>query len=410
MKKILLVGAGVGQLSLAQKIAKRDVELVVVCYHALEEISSLAERVYYHDLFDLEGVLEIARKERIDAVISDQHDLYIPTVAYIAEKMGIPGNTYKQVMAYCDKNSFRDTCEECGVPVPRHIKVSDGTHLAGKLGFPVMVKPADSQSSVGISKVETESCLAQAIEVAVLNSRTKTAIVEEFFPGRELVSEGIIYRGKYYNLALADRTYFLLPDKFIPSKTLFPANVPGKILSDIIGYESKLAEKIKPSFAIVHTEWLWNEKDNKLACVESALRGGGVFISSHIIPNATGLDINDLLIDFALGKDLIIEEFLSKRKNKASGYVCFYLPKGRIKRIEGVEELRNLAGVDLVYLNNLKIGEHTAEMTHKGQRLGPIIVHAESRDSLEAKILECQKTLDIKVETDSGIVRGPIWD
>ena len=220
-----------------------------------------------------------------------------------------------------------------------------------------------------------------------------------------------IYDRKKMNDFIKERVNIDLPDKFIPSQTLFPANVPEQLLNDIVKYESLIAERIKPRFAIVHTEWLWNETETetKLACVESALRGGGVFISSHIIPDATGLNINDLLIDFALGKDINIEEFFTHRISRAAGYVCFYLPKGTIIKIEGREKLRSLDGVDLVCLDNINIGDHPTEMTHKGQRIGPIIVYADSRESLETKILECQKILNIEVKDNFGLIRGPIW-
>lgn len=408
-KKVLLIGGGIGQLHLAKKLHERNVELIIVAYHLMEEIRPFANKIIEHDLFDLKGVLTIAEEEKVEAVISDQHDLFVPTVAYVAEHLGLPGNTYNQAITYCDKNRFRDTCENCGVPVPKHVKVTDTITIPKDFTFPVMVKPADSQSSVGISKVNKESDYPKALTNAIINSRSGSAIVEDYFFGREIVSEGLIYKGKYYNLALADRRYFDLPNKFIPSQTLFPATVPTHLLNSISKYESRIAETVNPEFAIVHTEWLWNEEQNKLSCVESALRGGGVFISSHIIPQATGLDINELLIDFALGYEIDICGFLSKKKDMAAGYICFYLPHGVIKQVQGIEEVKSLDCVSLACINNVSIGDHTLEMTHKGQRLGPIIIHAKNRDNLEDCIKLCQQSLKIEVLDNTGIVKGAIW-
>lgn len=48
----------------------------------------------------------------------------MPTVAYIAEKLELPGNTFAQVMSYCNKNNFRDNCDKLNIPVPKHISVN----------------------------------------------------------------------------------------------------------------------------------------------------------------------------------------------------------------------------------------------------------------------------------------------
>ena len=409
-KRVMLVGGGIGQLPLANKLTHRGgVILIVVCYHILDEIAALADKVIIHDLFDLEGVLEIARQERIDAVVSDQHDLYIPTVAYVAEHLGLPGNKYEQVLSYCDKNKFRDVCELLGIPVPKHERVTNKEQET-MLHFPVIVKPADAQSSVGVSKVTDNNLYREALTKAIDYSRSGTAITEEFFEGQEIVSEGLIYNGVYNNLSFGDRVYFKLPDVFIPSQTIFPSTIPEDVCHRIVGFETKLAKHIRPSFAIVHSEWLWNKESNQLCCVESALRGGGVYISSDLIPLCTELPINELLIDYALGQQIDIAEFLSHKKNRASGYICFYLHKGIISKTEGLEELAKLKGIERLCLEGLKVGTEVQKMTHKGQRYGPILVSSTNRDSLERLISDCQETLRVTVEDSGQYNVGPIWN
>lgn len=62
-----------------------------------------------------------------------------------------------------------------------------------RLGLPVFVKPAESGSSVGISKVSNENEFNKAVELAF--SVSDRIIIEEFIKGRELAC-GIINRGK----------------------------------------------------------------------------------------------------------------------------------------------------------------------------------------------------------------------
>ena len=110
------------------------------------------------------------------------------------------------------------------------------------------MKPADSQSSLGIKKVHTVDECLNALEEAMSYSKTSEAIVEGFFLGQELVVEGFIWKGKYYNIAFGDRHYFNLPNIFILSQTVFPSLLPKDVKSRIILYEQLMAEYTNPKF------------------------------------------------------------------------------------------------------------------------------------------------------------------
>lgn len=407
----MMIGAGIGQYYLARKIKEKGYYLVTVTLPGNQPVIEIADKVCYNDVFDKEGVLRIAQEEQIDAVISDQNDTMMPTVAYVAEHMGLPGNNTFQINSYCNKNNFRDNCDKLDIPVPRHCSMST-VALPEKLldvPFPWVVKPADSQSSIGVAKVNNREEYLAALSKAIELSKNKSAIVEEFFKGQELVAEGFIYKGRYYLLGFADRKYFVLNNMFIPSQTIFPSIVPQPILDKIETCESKMAAYINPSFAIVHSEYLYNAETGKIRVVESALRGGGVYISSHLVPLYSGIDINDTLVDCILGNEVDMEKVMNQRNNKAAGYVCFYLPGGTVCKAEGFEEVRRFDFVKMMCVNDIKVGMQTPPLTHKGQRLGPILVTGDDRDGIEQNIEKMQDTLQILVEGEDGKTRGINW-
>lgn len=412
MKKILMIGAGIGQYFLASKIKSQGHNLIVVTMPGNQPVIDIADKVCYCDVFDKDGVLKIAEDENVDAVISDQNDMMMPTVAYVAEHLGLPGNNCWQVHQYCDKNAFRDNCDKLGIPVPRHCSVSSVAVPDGMKNVPLpwVVKPADAQSSVGVEKVNSIEEYLVAVKVAIEVSKSHTAIVEEFFKGQEMVAEGFIYQGKYYNLGFADRKYFDLHNLFIPSQTVFPSNIEQSVLDKIEGCERKMAEYVKPSFAIVHSEYLYDAPSGEYRVVESALRGGGVYISSHLVPACSGIDINDVLIDAILGKEIDMEKIISNRVRKGAGYICFYLPEGKVDSIVGMEEVKTHTSVMMASLKDIEVGMDSPKLTHKGQRLGPILVMAESRDALEAEISKIQSTLKAEVVSADGVIKGIIWE
>ena len=335
----------------------------------------------------------------------------MPTVAYVAEQLGLPGNRFITVNTYCNKNQFRNLCDKVHVPCPRHVAVA-GTNFNERgidIPLPWIVKPADSQSSIGIKKIEHEEELLPALQVALKRSPTHTAIVEEFFEGRELVCEGYINEGKYYLLMFGDRRYFELKDVMIPSQTLFPSTVDAELQQRIVSYEQALAKASKPSFAIVHSEYLVNETSGEIRVVESALRGGGVYISSDLIPMATGIDINEVILSRALDKNVDVDEVFRNRSDKASAYVCFYLHEGTITSVEGAEDVKALPFVRKAYLDGITVGSRTKKPDYKGARKGPILVQGENRIDLEKNIDEVQSLLKIDIITDEHETKSVVW-
>lgn len=411
MEKLLVIGAGIGQVPIIKKAKAKGIHVTVVTLPGNQPGIEIADDVIYADVFDRELVAKEAYKRKITAVISDQNDLMNPTVAYVAEKLGLPGNKYETVMSYCNKNSYRDNCEKAGVPVPKHMAVNNENFDFSTFDCPLpwIVKPADNQSSVGVQKIEDMNELLPALKFALSQSKTHSAIVEEFFVGNEFVAEGFISDGKYYILNFADRKYFDLNELLIPNQTVFPSILDKDILDKVVEYESKMAEYMKPSFAIVHSEYLVNKETKEIRVVESALRGGGVYISSHLIPLSTGIDANEILLLKALGRKVDVEGIFANRTPKAAGYVCFYLPEGEVYSVEGIEEVKALPFVKKVCLDDIVVGQKTDKMVHKGLRKGPLLVYGDNREDLEKNIIVVQNTLKIGVIKD-GVISGIVWE
>lgn len=413
MKKVLIIGAGVGQEYLVKRAKQRGFFVTVVSPPGNYPAIPMADELCPLDIYDRDGIVRYAQKESFDAVLSDQSDLIVPTVAYVTQALGLPGNGLETALIYSNKNLFRDTAEKIGIPVPAHRagEAGDKADRFSSIPLPWIVKPEDSQSSMGVSKVDSKDEMDEAMDFALKYSKTGRVIVEEFFEGREVVPEGFIYKGKYHSLILGDRIYFDLGGKlFIPSRTLFPSTVSEQIQKQIVQCEIKLAEYAKPNFGLTQSDYLADRDEKKFCAVECALRGGGMYVSSLTLPLATGLPLTDMLLDCALGMEQSIEEKITNRQHRAAGYVGFYLPEGEIVAIRGLEELKRFPFVKDVVTSNFAIGMRAGKMIHKGMRKGPVIIDAENRAELDENIVTVTKTLEIDVRTDSGEIRGIIWE
>ena len=128
-----------------------------------------ADKFYLVSTTDKEAVLDVARKEQVDGVLAYASDPAAPTAAYVAEKLGLPGNPYKSVEILCNKDKFRRFLAQNDFVTPTaHSYVTREEALTdrARLNYPLIIKPVDSSGSKGATVLRTEEGLAEAIEFA----------------------------------------------------------------------------------------------------------------------------------------------------------------------------------------------------------------------------------------------------
>jgi len=410
MKKLMILGASQCQVPIIRQARQMGYVVIVVSVEGNYPGFSIADKSYKIDVRDHAKIIEIARNEKISGILTDQTDISVPTVAYVARALGLPGIEVECALRFTNKYSMRQHCDQIGIPVPQYAQVSsihEARIFTKNFQFPLILKPVDSQGSRGVIQVNTLDELELVFQDVIIHSSVKQLICEEFFKGKEIVIEGFMADNEFTNLIIGDREYFDLPNIFIPRRTLFPSQIEPTLQQKLLQLNTKLITGFSPKFGITHSEYLINEKTGDVRLVETAIRGGGVFISSDLIPLASGLDANKLLIAHALGEEVTILDRMQS-KQRAAAYLCFYLPDGEISSIQGIQEVQAITGVRKAFLENIKIGMTTSKMTDKTMRLGPILVAAENENDLWEIITEVQNTLKIEVSTSEGI-QNIIW-
>lgn len=166
------------------------------------------------------------------------------------ELMGVPYTTGGVLSSSATFN--KDICkllvQSTGVNLAKGIKVTNGENISSKaiiekLGLPVFVKPNESGSSYGVSKVKTEAELIPAIEKAF--TEDNSVLIEEFIPGREL-SNGVI--------KTKEKTILLPVTEIVPKNEFFDYNAkylnqsdeitPARISPELTAKAQELSSKI----------------------------------------------------------------------------------------------------------------------------------------------------------------------
>jgi D-alanine-D-alanine ligase len=108
------------------------------------------------------------------------------TVQGLLELAGVPyvGAGVTASALCMDKDLFKSVCRDKDIPVTESITLRNGDRPSNPFGYPVFVKPARLGSSVGITKVESEQELSDAVELA--RRHDEKVLVEEFVDGVEV--------------------------------------------------------------------------------------------------------------------------------------------------------------------------------------------------------------------------------
>jgi D-alanine-D-alanine ligase len=108
------------------------------------------------------------------------------TVQGLLELAGVPyvGAGVTASALCMDKDLFKSVCRDKGIPVTRSVTLRNGDRPSNPFGYPVFVKPARLGSSVGITKVESEDVLGDAVELA--RRHDEKVLVEELVDGVEV--------------------------------------------------------------------------------------------------------------------------------------------------------------------------------------------------------------------------------
>ncbi|MGN0613939.1 MAG: acetyl-CoA carboxylase biotin carboxylase subunit family protein [Porcipelethomonas sp.] len=185
MKRILLLG-GSAQQVIAITTAKQLGYYTILCDYLEDNPGQYsADKFYLVSTTDKEAILKVAQDEQIDGVLAYASDPAAPTAAYVAEKLGLPGNPYESVEILCNKDKFRKFLSENGFCTPKakgydNIQEAEKDIESGYFNFPVIVKPVDSSGSKGATVLSQSEKIAEAVKSALSFSRSGNIVIEEY--------------------------------------------------------------------------------------------------------------------------------------------------------------------------------------------------------------------------------------
>jgi biotin carboxylase len=382
VKTVLFVGAGRHQRRAILQAREQGIRVVAVDRNADApglEAADVGEAV---DFTDVDAVTEVARRHHVDGALTVSADRAVPVVAAVTERLGLP--TIGTAVAHRMRNKIvmRRAFAEEGVPQPSFAAVrslSEGRRALERVGFPCVLKPADSGGQRGIFRIESEDDLDRHLHASLAESADQECILEGFVEGTEM-NGIVISRGGTAEVVT-------LSDRLRPPGVGFGVGWTHVYPASVYGYQLELTERVAARAVEVlglrdgiAFPQIIAHPDGSVAVVEVAARipGGQM---ADLVRHATGVDLIDVALRFALGEP--VPDDVARPRFQQPLAIRFLtaapgpLPTGRVTRIGSLEPV--LASEGVVQADTyLRVGETIRPVRLDGDRRGYVIAVADT--------------------------------
>jgi len=300
-------------------------------------IQAARESDYFYPIsvLESEAILEICRKIKPDGILTIGCDVCVPTMNYVAEKLGLIGNGIFSALVSTNKYQMKQQFREFDVPCADFILVDEKTKkhtrdLIGKrpyekVRFPVMVKAIDQAGKCGITKVDTSDKLEEAIEYGLKeNIKAKSVLVEEFIEGKEYSAECISWNGEHTILNFTEK--FNIAPHFVEIIHLQPAH-----LENIEAIIKKALTSLEIKHGASHTEFkVTPQGEIKIIEIGARMAAESMW---DVVDASTGNDYLKMAIDICMG----IKPTIKPSENNTA-LVNFIMNKWDYNRLEWIKQ------------------------------------------------------------------------
>jgi len=348
---------------------------------------AMADRFEQIDLKDKEGIETFARSLQdepggLGGIMTAGTD-FSATVAWVAERLGLPGMPYETALNASDKGRMRSCFKKAGLPSPEFTTITAADGLDGGADgitlpapFPLVVKPVDNMGGRGCRRVNDMGEFHAAAADALRFSRSGRAIVEAFMEGPEFSVDAIVYHGEIFICGLADRHIFF-PPFFIEMGHTMPSQVSEErqraILETFCAGVRALGLADGDNIGAAKGDIKLTPSGPMIGEIAARLSGG--YMSGWTYPYSSGVEPIRAAILAAMGRN---PGDLTPPKAWTSAERAFVSIPGTVKAIVGTEAARNTPHVRDLFLRTGE-GEKVSFPENNVSKSGNVISAAPDR-------------------------------
>ena len=338
------------------------------------------------------------------------------TCCYVAEKLGLPKPyTYATALNVTDKVRMKQMMVDNGIPTAHHYQISSLSDFDdGILRYPIIVKPADANSSKGVRRIDkndinTLSYINEALKI----SRNGKAIIEEFIVGREIGADCMIINHKAHIIMTRERRK-INKNNHDAIQQIYGSFWPANLTEQNIEQLQLIAQRIAHAFNIDNAPLMMQTilADDSFNVIEFGARIGGGD-NYQIIEELTGYDIIQNSIRSFLGEPIEVLDLKAERpKLLMDNYLYVVQPSTPNQEeqvfghIEYNDIARNTFEYEKVYRRK---GDTVGYKISSNNRVGCFVVSGTTEKELLTKQLTVLQNMEVFDINNNPILRKDFY-
>ena len=361
-KKLLILGANPETIPLVEFANKMGIKTLVTSNRPADAAKKYAWKSSEIDGMDVPGLIKLAQEEAVDGILVGVADILVPAYCKVCEVLKFPCYATQQIIdVFSYKDVFKATCERYGIHgipefyLDEEMKEND----ISRIHYPVMVKPVDSCSGMGMTVCYDDSDIRPAVEKALAASAKKRFIVERYMQCDDM--------GIYYTFKDGECSVSCIYDRYTTdeqrglSRVCLGGTYPSKHIKEYFERMHDNAIRMFKAIGIQNGVLMLSTfyEDGEFYVYDTGFRLQGE--APHLLMKAVhGFDQREMLINFALtgseGNVDLQKEDDPYFRGKWAATLWFLLKKGVIQHIEGIDDIENdsriVANVQRLYVGN----------------------------------------------------------
>ena len=391
MKKLMILGAGVYQVPLIKQAKKMGIYTIVVSIKGKYPGFSLADKVYYEDITNYKKILEIAKAEKIDGIMTAGTDVAVITIGYVCDKLHLKGLSMKSAERATNKMLMKNQFEKNGVRTARFREVAFNLNTlikeTSELTFPLIFKAVDTSGSRGIKKVNSISEFEDAMNYVKKATKLDYFIVEEFIVGEEFGAQAFVQDGEI-QFILPHGDYVFTGETGVPIGHFAPYNLNHEIIVDTKKQLERAIKALELDNCAINADFILH--NGKTYVLEIGGRSGATCLA-ELTSIYYNFNYYEKMIQVALGESV---DFSSTYSIPNASKLLLSKKSGKLEEQYILNSIDS-NGVELQFDYN--IGDNINSFKVGPDRIGHVITKGKTLDQAYQLLEETIKNIYIKV-------------
>ena len=409
----IVLGGTMPHIMLIEQLRQRGYYVILADYLDNPPAKQYADEHIVISTLDKEAVLTLAKGRKASAVLCTCIDQANVTSSYVSEQLHLPHPySYETALSVTDKRKMKEIMCSNNIPTSKYIEIRSFSevNVAG-MHFPLIIKPADSNSANGVKKVQDLQELEEYLPFALKKSRNGYAIIEEFIEGVEISAYSYVSNAKAKLLMVQERLSVIDGDENVIK--CYSSIAPARISAEQMRQAEDILTQIAMAFHLDNTPLFFQgivSKDG-ISVIEFGARVGGG-ISALTIKLATGFDIIQSSIQSVLGEKVSMDSWHPMKEMFAVNQI--YGKDGIFDHLENVQELVDDGTIEAVKPLKNK-GTVISECSASLGRIAMLLFKGQDEQELRKKVRKTFAIIDAINENGESMIRRDLnfdnlWD